>query len=189
MLTQKSFWLLTGCVGFLSLCSIMMVTFLVPFAQASGVSAQISALLISLYAGSAVVGKLALGWLGDKLSKRKIMIGIQVIATVGWLFMISIDSTTALMASAALVGFSVGGMTPLWAALIALHFGPAAFGRVKGVMTLAMLVFLVLPGPLGGYLYDLYGSYEAGFSIVWWLLPMGLLCAVLLPERKAGYRE
>ena len=184
ILAQRSFWLLTSCVGLLSLCSIMLVTYIVPYARVNGISAQHSALLISLYAGSAVVGKFALGWFGDQLSKRRVMIFVQIIGTVGWLFMVLFQGGWALMTSASLVGFAVGGMTPLWATLIAQYFGEEAFGRVKGAMTLAMIVFLVVPGPLGGYLYDLYGSYETGFSIIWWVLPVSLLCAILLPEKK-----
>ncbi|MYM64467.1 MFS transporter [Pseudomaricurvus sp. HS19] len=181
---QKTFWLLTGCIGLLSLCSIMMVTFMVPYARVAGLSSDTSALLISLYAGSAVVGKFLLGWVGDHFSRRKIMVLIQLVGALGWLCMVVWQNTAALMASAALVGFAVGGMTPLWATLIALHFGPAAFGRVKGIMTLAMTVFLIIPGPLGGYLYDRFGSYEAGFAMVWWVLPLALLCAWLLPEKR-----
>ena len=186
ILSQKSFWLLTGCIGLLSLCSIMMVTFIVPYARVNGLSNELSAWLISLYAGSAIAGKFLLGWFGDKYSKRKIMVLVQLIATVGWLFMILIKTTPALMASAALVGFAVGGMTPLWATLIALHFSPKAFGRVKGIMTLAMTVFLIIPGPLGGYLYDTFGSYETGFVLAWWALPLGVLCAFLLPDKESS---
>jgi len=183
-LATRSFWMLTGCIGLLSLCSIVLVTFIVPYARASGIGAQLSAWMISLYAISAIVGKFVLGWFGDRMSKRKIMIVIQLIATAGWAFMVVWSTTAALMASAILVGFAVGGMTPLWATLIALYFGPEAFGRVKGIMTLAMTVFLVIPGPLGGYLYDMTGSYESAFSIFWWVLPVSMFCAVMLPEQK-----
>lgn len=183
LLGSRAFWLLTATVGFLSTCSIMLVTYIVPYAVASGVSTASSALLISLYAGMAVLGKVLFGWLGDRLSKRLVMILIQALGTGGWLFMVLLNTTPALMLSAGLVGLAVGGMTPIWAALIAQHFGPTAFGRVKGVMTLVMLVFLILPGPLGGYLYDTYGSYATGFAIVWWALPVGLLCAILLPRQ------
>lgn len=183
LLTQKTFWLLTCSVGLLSATSIIMVTFIVPYAMSTGTSAASSAFLISLYAGFAVVGKVAFGWAGDRASRRKVMIAIQLCATFGWLVMVLVEGTLPMMISAALVGMAIGGMTPLWAALIALYYGPGAFGRVKGVMTLAMLAFLIVPGPLGGYLYDLTGSYAAGFAIIWWVLPVALLCTVLLPER------
>ena len=183
IVSQRAFWLLVGTVGLLSMCSIMMVAFLVPYARVSGISSEVSALLVSLYAGSAVLGKFTLGWLGDRFSKRHIMVLVQVIAILGWGLLVLVKSAGGLMAAAAMVGFSVGGMTPLWATLVAYYFGPGAFGRVKGIMTLTMTVFLIIPGPLGGYLYDRLGSYEAGFAIVWWVLPVALLCAVLLPAK------
>lgn len=186
LIRQARFWFITGTVGFLSLCSILLVTFIVPYARSIGLSSSLSALLISLYAGSAIVGKFTLGWLGDRWSKRQVMIAIQTIACIGWLFLLLNASAPALVLACTLVGFAIGGLTPIWASLLALHFGPAAFGQVKGIMTLAMLFFLVAPGPLGGFFYDQYGSYEAGFKFVFWLLPFGLLCAVLLKEKPIG---
>jgi len=180
---QRVFWWLTLSVGLLTVCSIVLLTFVVPFAQEKGVSVQASALLVSSYAGAALVGKFLLGWLGDHFSKRKVFILIQILATVGWLQMVWLDSVAGLVVGAILVGLSIGGLTPLWAALIAHYFGPHAFGRVKGVMTLAMLVCTVAPGPLGGILYDSYGSHATSFALIWWVLPAALFFTLLLPEK------
>jgi MFS family permease len=186
LIMQKTFWLLTLSVGLLTVCSIVLLTFVVPFAQDKGVSVEASALLVSSYAGAALVGKFLLGWLGDQFSKRKVFILVQVLATLGWLLMVWLDSIVGLVIGATLMGLSIGGLTPLWAALIALYFGPQAFGRVKGLMTLAMLVCTVVPGPLGGVLYDLYGSHATSFALIWWVLPFALLFTVLLPEKRVG---
>lgn len=185
LILQSSFWFLTLSVGLLTLCSILLITFIVPMARERGVAAGSSALLLSAYAGSSLVGKFVLGWLGDQYSRRKVFISIQTMATLGWLPMLWLDGVAGLMISVVSVGLAVGGMTPLWAALIAQYFGRQSFGRVKGLMTLAMLVCTVIPGPLGGGIYDLYGSYTSSFSLIWWALPFALTCTTLLPEGKA----
>jgi len=183
LMVQKTFWYLTLSVGLLSLASILIVTYIVPLARERGVGMEASALLVSAFAGSSLVGKFLLGWLGDRFAKRSVFILIQVLATVGWLPMLLFSGTIGLMVSVITVGLAVGGMTPLWGSLIAYYFGAQFFGRVKGAMTLAMLVCTVVPGPLGGIIYNLYGSYVASFWLLWVVLPVALVCTLLLPRK------
>lgn len=182
LMVQKTFWNLTLAVGFLSLCSILLITYIVPMARERGVSMEMSALLVSAYAGASLVGKFLLGWLGDKFDKRGVFIFIQWLAIGGWLPMLLWGNVPALMLSVILVGLAVGGMTPMWSSLIAYYFGAGAFGRVKGAMTLAMLVCTVVPGPLGGMIYNYYDSYVASFWLLGLALPLALLCTWMLPR-------
>ena len=114
---------------------------------------------------------------------------IQVLAVVGWLPMLMLEGIVPLMASVVLVGLAVGGLTPIWGSLIAYYFGAGAFGRVKGAMTLAMLVCTVVPGPLGGLIYSLYGSYTTSFWLLWVALPVALLCTWMLPRQGIAARR
>lgn len=189
LMTEKTFWKLTLAVGFLSLCSILLITYIVPMARERGVSMELSALLVSAYAGSSLVGKFLLGWLGDKFEKRHVFILIQLLAIAGWLPMLLWGSISALMVSVVFVGLAVGGLTPIWSSMIAFYFGAGAFGRVKGAMTLAMLVCTVVPGPLGGLIYNYYGSYLASFWLLGAALPLALLCTWLLPKQGIVHQE
>lgn len=189
LMTQKTFWNLTLAVGFLSLCSILLITYIVPMARERGVSMEWSALLVSAYAGSSLVGKFLLGWLGDKFEKRSVFILIQLLAIAGWLPMLLWDDIIALMVSVIFVGLAVGGLTPMWSSLIAFYFGASAFGRVKGAMTLAMLVCTVVPGPLGGLIYSYYDSYIASFWLLGLALPLALLCSWALPRHGIEYAQ
>ena len=174
-------------MGILSLCSVLLVTYSVPLALEYGASSEVAALMISTFAGSAFIGKFILGWLGDLFSKRRVMILIAFIGMLGWALMVVYEGVLLLAIAVGVVGFAIGGTTPLWGALIALYYGAESFGRVKGAMTLAMLVFTVTPAPLGGYLYDLSGSFAAGFAYLWWSLPVAALAAWLLPEKKSSH--
>lgn len=189
LVSDKTFWYLTLAVGLLSLCSILLVTYIVPMARERGMSTELSALLISGYAASSLTGKFLLGWLGDKFEKRSVFLLIQVLAVVGWLPMLMLEGIVPLMASVVLVGLAVGGLTPIWGSLIAYYFGAGAFGRVKGAMTLAMLVCTVVPGPLGGLIYSLYGSYTTSFWLLWVALPVALLCTWMLPRQGIAARR
>lgn len=189
LMTQKTFWNLTLAVGFLSLCSILLITYIVPMARERGVSMEWSALLVSAYAGSSLVGKFLLGWLGDKFEKRSVFILIQLLAIAGWLPMLLWGDIIALMVSVIFVGLAVGGLTPMWSSLIAFYFGASAFGRVKGAMTLAMLVCTVVPGPLGGLIYSYYDSYIASFWLLGLALPLALLCSWALPRHGIEHAQ
>lgn len=183
-LGHPAFWLVTVAVGMLSLCSVFMITYVIPFARESGLDLQRSSLLLSLYAGSAFVGKFVCGWVIDHVPAKTVLISILVLAAMGWSQMFWFEGVVGLILSAIVVGWSVGGLMPTWAALIALYFGPGAYGRVKGAMSVAMIACSVLPGPLGAYIYSAYGSYAIGFSMVGWVLFVGIASACLLPNPK-----
>ncbi|BFM07115.1 MFS transporter [Halioxenophilus aromaticivorans] len=182
LIRNRIFWLLTFTVGLLSMGSIIIITFIVPYAREIGLDTLESALLVSSFAGASFTGKFVFGWLSDVFSKRSVMVLLQVIAMFAWLPLITSNHSLLILASVVGVGLAVGGLTPIWASLIALYFGTQAFARVKGAMTLAMLICTIIPGPMGGLLFDATGSYAGAFQIALGLLPLGLLSTILLPK-------
>ena len=69
----------------------------------------------------------------------------------------------------------MGGMVPLWGAVVGAVFGRSRFGRVMGLMRPVMLPIQTIGVPLAGYLYDREGSYNTAFLIFF-----GFYCASML---------
>lgn len=180
IVSQRNFWMISLSVGLLSFGSVLMITYLVPFARERGIDLQMSASMLSVFAGCAMVGKFAAGWLCDRFHCANVMTAIITTATFGWLPMLFMSGITAFSVSAGIVGFAVGSLVPVWASLIARNFGPEVYGRVQGAMSLAVVVFIMIPGPLGGYLSDVYGTYATGFSMLWWAFPVAIVCSLLI---------
>ncbi|MCB1689132.1 MAG: MFS transporter [Halioglobus sp.] len=177
---RTDFWTIGLSVGIISFAGILIITYLAPYAKATGMSLQNSAFLLSLYAISGIAGKFTTGWLSDKFPPRRIMTATLVMAAIGWLPIVFADDIFAFAITASTVGFAMGGLIPVWATLIALNFGLQNFGRVRGIMALVLVAFTIIPGPLGGYLYDSTGSYATAFGLLWWCLPLGVTMSLFI---------
>ncbi|WP_317932358.1 MFS transporter [Halioxenophilus sp. WMMB6] len=185
LLARLDFWLIAVTVGTLSFASISFITYLVPFSRELGIDLQKSAFMLSLYAGTAFFGKFLYGWLADKFSPAKLMTSVSTVMALGLLPMLYFKSLIFVVASIAVVGIGVGGLMPIWASIVAKNFGPQAFGKVKGAMSLVLTSVSVIPGPLGGYIHDWKGSYAMTFTVVLWVLIFGLVVSLLIPTKPS----
>ncbi len=183
---RSDFWVVALCVGCISFAGLLIVTYLAPFARSSGITLQNSAFIMSLYAISGIAGKFTTGWLSDTFQPRRIMTATLVMAAIGWLPVLFMEGSTAFSITACAVGFAMGGMIPVWSSIIALNFGLPNFGKVRGIMSLMIVGFTMVPGPLAGYLYDSTGSYTSAFGILWWSLPIGVVASLLIKRPPTG---
>jgi len=184
MIAQRTFWLIAAVIGSINFSSILLLTYLIPYARERGIPVQASALVISTYAGAAILGKFTSGWLADHIESRRLLSGITVLMALGLLPMLLVDGTVPIFVSAAIVGFALGGLIPAWATVIAESFGAQSFGRAKGAMSLAVTVLAVIPGPLGGYLHDATGSYHIAFVMLIAVLAVGFAVSFAIPGRR-----
>ncbi len=184
LLARFDFWIITLVIGSLNFSSIAIITYLIPFSREQGIGLQESALMLSTYAGSAFIGKFLFGWLADKIHPRRLLSAIPLVMAAGLFPMLNVDSIYVFVGSIAIVGLALGGLLPIWGGLIARNFGPQAFGRVKGAMSLILTLAAVIPGPLGGYLYDSFGSYAMLFNVLIAVLIIGFIISILMPENS-----
>lgn len=134
--------------------------------------------------GMAVVGRLALGAVVDRLDPRlatALSLASQVVALA---IMVLTTDPAALLAACALYGVSVGNIITLPALIIQREFAPAAFGMVVGLASaVAGLVGATGPG-LVGLVRDLAGSYPAALAACA-LLKVAAAGLVLMRPRRA----
>lgn len=181
---RRDFWFISVAVGAMTFTSIMIITFLVPYARSVGLDMQFSALLLSIYSGTAFLGKFIAGGLADRFQPRRILSGDALFMALGLLPMVLFPANvTGMVISMVIVGLALGGMMPVWISIIALNFGPHAYGRVKGAMSLVLTSVAVIPGPLGGYIFDVYGSYALAFQFLIGVLLLGFASALFIPQR------
>ena len=182
--SRRDFWFICAAVGTTTFTSIMIITYLVPYARAAGLDMRLSALLLSVYAGAAFFGKFIAGWLSDRFEPRRILSGITLCMALGFLPMVLFkEVVVCIPISIALVGLAVGGMMPVWISIIARNFGPQAYGRVQGAMGVMLVTVTVIPGPLGGYIFDTSGSYAPAFTLLIGVLLAGFVFTLLIPQQ------
>jgi MFS family permease len=181
LLSERSFWLL----AFGSFCSIgaigsinqhMKLLF-----QDAGFSAAAVADTTFLILISSLVGRIAMGWLADRYSKKFVMLAayLFVAAPIPLLFAIATPGAPRLFA--VLFGFGLGAdymLIPLMAAQL---FGPNSLARAMGVILPADSVGQTCFPFLLGILHDRYGNYHYGLILLIVLALCGALAVSMLP--------
>ena len=153
------------------------ITHVMPYLSSIGFTRAISGLMAAGIPLASIGGRLGLGWLGDKVDKRRVAAGAFALMCVGLLCFgfISAGDTWLLVTFLILFGIGYGGNNTLRASLIREFFGRKNFGAIHGLMIGVMALGSIAGPPLAGYVFDNWGSYQP----IWFVFA-GLAIAALL---------
>lgn len=189
ILRERTFWIM--------ICSFVpMATALAavqhnmgPLAKDSGIDAQSASYLVSLFAGSAALGKIFFGLVTDRWDLR-LLFWLANLSLLLAIMLFMLQPAYPLMALASvLLGLGGGGFLPLLASVISTRFGPHSFGRVMGLVGPFTLVTGVGPS-LAGHLRDLGGSYELALQgALAILVPAVIIMVLLKPLAAVNHRN
>jgi sugar phosphate permease len=185
ILTSPAFYLL----AFGSMCSIAAVgganQHLKLFLSLDrGYSQGDAARVISLVLTVSIAGRLFMGWLADRVSRKYVMVLIYVLVAAAIPILFAGSSRAMMMVFAVVFGLGLGGeylIIPLMAAEL---FGVAVLGRVMGIVLTADGVAEATAPMLVGYLRDRTGSYQTGFIVLVVTALVGAVAVALLPGRR-----
>ena len=145
--------------------------------------ADIDATLSLVLIGS-LAGRLLMGWLADRIAKKRVMILIYVIVAAAIPPLFYAPTPGTLKVFAFLFGIGLGGdymIIPLMAAEI---YGVAILGRVLGIVLTADSVAESLVPMVVAGLRDSTGSYGPGFLVLVGLAAVGAAAVSLLPRDR-----
>jgi sugar phosphate permease len=137
---------------------------------------------LSIILAGSVIGRLTMGWLADRWSKKHVMLLIYSIVAVSIPMLVYAPTTTSLKVCAFLFGVGLGGdymIIPLMAAEL---YGVAILGRVMGIVLTADSVSESLVPMLVASMRDSTGSYTSGFLVLVGLAALGALSVAFLPR-------
>lgn len=156
-------------VGFL----VHQIAFLMP--KIGGLQAASYAVAVTTVL--AIVGRLAVGMVIDRLNQRVVSAASFTSQAVALLIMMSTDNAAVLYLACALFGFSVGNLITLPSLIIFKEFGAASFGMLVGLsVAINGVIYAFGPGAVG-WLRDFSGTYTASFSMC---IGLQLLAAVII---------
>ena len=174
---EHNFWVIVLTFSLIFCCMGATLTHMIPRLTDNGYTLVQASLVMSLCAGFGVTGKLSFGWLGDRLSLRKVMSIVIVMQFTGQLLMYLSVDLVVFAIGASLFGYGVGGVVPMHGATVGKTFGRERFGAILGLMRPAMLPIQILGVPFAGWVYDVTGSYANAFEA---FLGIYLLAAIAL---------
>ena len=142
-----------------------------------GIAPKWAVVALSLIGLFNIIGSISSGIIGQRVSKPHflawIYIGRSIVVTV---FLLTPISPATVVAFSMIMGLLWLSTVPPTNALVAIMFGTRYLGLLGGLVFLSHQIGSFLGVWLGGYLYEIYGSYDA----VWWLgVVLGLFAAVM----------
>ncbi|MCS4241735.1 MFS family permease [Rhizobium sp. BIGb0125] len=142
-----------------------------------GIEPRYAVIAMALIGLFNVIGSLAAGYISQRYSKpyflAYIYIGRSIAVTA---FLLLPQTPLSVVIFAAVMGLLWLSTVPPTNALVAIMFGTRHLGMLGGVVFLSHQIGSFLGVWMGGYLYDILGSYD----LVWWLgVGMGIFAAIV----------
>jgi MFS family permease len=174
---HKGFWLLS--LGFF-VCGFQVVfigVHLPAYLVDQHLPAKVGTTVLALVGLFNIFGTYFAGWLGGKVSKPKVLVGLYLARAVVLVWFISVPVTLfTAYAFGVLMGILWLSTVPLTNGTVATLFGVRNLSMLGGIVFLFHQLGAFLGGWMGGYLYDRTGSYD----LVWQIsIVLSLLAAAL----------
>ncbi len=142
-----------------------------------GIDARYAVIALALIGFFNIIGSLAAGVIGQRYSKPMFLVWIYLSRSIlVTAFLLLPQTPTSVIVFSVLMGLLWLSTVPPTNALVAIMFGTAHLGLLGGVVFFSHQIGSFLGVWLGGYLYDLLGTYDP----VWWMgVLLGLFAAVV----------
>lgn len=177
----RAFWLLAAAFTATWLPVFIPLVHLVQWTRDLGFAPLEAAATISVLGVGAVLGRLAMGALSDRLGRKTVVALAMALQALAFAAFAGARTLPLIYATAFVFGYSYGAISTLFTAIVGDFFGRAQAGTLVGVL-------FALAGSMGGWgpllagaIYDATGSYGPAFVLAAALNVCGL--ALLLPCR------
>jgi len=142
--------------------------------------------VLSLVLAFSIAGRLLMGWLADRFSKKYVMLLTYMLVAAGIPLLFLGTTPLVLYASAAIFGVGLGGDYMIIPLMTAEIFGIEILGRLLGVILTAGAVADATAPWLIGRLRDTTGSYSVGCIVLVAMALLGGVAVLGLPSRRAA---
>lgn len=191
LMTSRNFWLTTLGIGLLLASDQAILTSQYPFMVDIGFSAAQAASVVTAMTGSAIAGKLIVGYLAERFDIR-LLYGLVALfhALLLGVFLWQ-PSYLGMLIFASIFGAAVGGIYPVWSVLCSKAFGAQNFGTAFGATALFTQIMAMLFVGFINNSFDSTGSYSTAFSAFLGAVALGLVViwAIRLDGDKSAHAQ
>jgi MFS family permease len=172
-LGTRAFWMFYLAFIFVVAADRMASLEIIDFAGSRGLSRAAAAGALGFMGLGAIVGRLFMGALSDRLGRRHTLTLCFALQGLVLLSMTLAEGRAVLSASMAVLGLAYGGFVALYGPIMGEFFGLTHMGKIMG-LSFTNGIWAAILGPLilGGYLVDVTGNYQWSFVLA------GVACIV-----------
>ena len=180
-LKTPAFWFLAFAQLIYSFGNQMNLVHQQPALKSIGYSLSAVALIVTIFGGIQVFGRLGSGWIGDRIGRSFLLMISFLLMGVGWIGLLFATPDAIFFISLYLLFYTAGqsAHTATDQTVVADFFGITRFATIKGSMQLIALVGGITGPIMAGRIYDVYGSYDIAFIILCPVVSIGTLCVFM----------
>ena len=181
------FWAICLIAFSLSAGAIGIFSHISPYLTDLGYSPEKAASLISTISLSMAAAKIFFGWLNDKIGTYKNFLVLVGIGVVGMYMLLNIKNENLAYVTAVMFGIAFS-CTNLLSPLITVHaMGGKDYGKIFGVVSLALYAGPIFAGLFSGMIFDATGTYYLAFNIYAGMYVLALIVGAIVLRK--GYVE
>ena len=182
------FWILLTVLFLVAISINGTVAHVVPLLTDAGVPRATAAAILGLFGLATMTGRLLAGYLVDRFFASYVATVLFLAPIAGFVFLASATGMLPAI-GVILLGLGLGTEIDLIAFLVSRYFGQRAFGQIYGYCFMVFSFGSAAGRFLGGYVYDVAGSYNpaligAGIALVISVILVNRLGAYVYPVRS-----
>jgi MFS family permease len=158
----------------------MVIVHIVPNAIDVGIAAVAAAAILSVMAGSSVLGMLCAGFVAERMGSLRLMGICLLVMTLAIIWLLFAHSTWMLFLFAGVFGFFNGSFLPLLTLVPMRIFGMKSLGSIFGIIMLLGTLGGAIGAPMSGLIFDVTGNYNIAFIVAACIGVMTIVFSLLL---------
>ncbi|MFC2068369.1 MFS transporter [Chloroflexota bacterium] len=181
------FWILFLVFMLTAICYQMVVTHIVVAAIDEGLTLEIAAIILTVMGATNTLGRLLLGALATKFGNKIILLISLAIQAIALFFLAGASDLTTFYIISVFYGLAYGGTIPIIPTLTGSFFGTRSVGSIWGTINIGYPAGAAIGPLLGGYIFDITGSYFIAFSSLAIAMTIAFLLGLLLKPPKKNH--
>ena len=177
----RPFWIASMLLLSWGFCLSIVMVHSVIHAIGLGMSPASAANILAIIGGAGIAGRLAFGRIADAIGMKPILIISMSLISISFLCLLTGTEMWVLYLFAAIFGISYGTMEILQSPIMANLFGLSSLATLMGLNTAIGAIGFVVGPVLGGYIFDVTGSYHIVFIICAAMAMICIMLSTLLP--------
>jgi MFS family permease len=174
------FWMVCGFYLATVFCGMTILVHIIPHAVDLNIPKSTAAGIVSTIGGASILGRLVMGFSGDKIGHKRALVVCFLIAVISLSWLQIAGELWMLYSFAIVYGFAHGGFYALTSPLIAGLFGTRSQGTLLGIVIFSGTLGGSIGMVLAGYIFDVTNSYQLAFLILLILEIIGFILAALI---------
>ncbi|MFC1995717.1 MFS transporter [Chloroflexota bacterium] len=161
----RSFWLILSNWLFVGICQTIILIHVVPYATDIGIPAIQASTILSVIGGSYIISVLSVGRISDRVDRKVLGVICTALGAVALIWLTRSQELWMLYLFAITFGLAWGGISVINVMLVSEAFGSLSLGVIMGTLEVGFLAGSAIGAALGGFIFDVTGSYFIAFSI------------------------